>query len=58
MLENKKLYRGSGYVGGVCQGLGDWSGIPAILWRIAFLFVPHAFWVYFILWVFVKKEIR
>ncbi len=36
---NKKLYRGDGYIGGVCEGLGDWSGLPPILWRIAFIFV-------------------
>ena len=48
-----KLYRSNGYIGGVCQGLGDWSGIPSILWRVGFLFVlPGAFCVYVILWMF------
>ncbi len=54
----KKLYRGDGYIGGVCQGLGDWVGIPSILWRVAFLFIiPAALWVYIILWIFVPKEV-
>ena len=54
---NKKLYRGNGYIGGVCKGLGTWSGIPSILWRVGFLFVlPAAFWVYLILWIFLSKE--
>ena len=33
---NDKMYRGNGYIGGVCGGLGEWSGIPSILFRIAF----------------------
>tara|TARA_B100000768_G_scaffold163550_1_gene164897 strand:+ start:871 stop:1056 length:186 start_codon:yes stop_codon:yes gene_type:complete len=56
---NKKLYRGNGYIGGVCQGLGEWSGIPSILWRIAFLFViPAAFCIYIALWIFIKKNFQ
>jgi len=54
---NKKLYREWGYIGGVCGGLDTWSGIPAILWRIAFLFfIPAAFWVYLILWIVLSKK--
>jgi|TARA_R110002074_G_scaffold89427_2_gene196599 phage shock protein PspC (stress-responsive transcriptional regulator) len=54
---NKKLYRRNGYIGGVCQGLGKWSGIPSILWRVAFLFfIPAAMWVYFILWIVLSKK--
>ena len=56
-MENK-LYRGNGYIGGVCQGLGEWSGIPSILWRVAFLcIIPAAFWIYIILWMFLSKEL-
>tara|TARA_Y100001972_G_C7543493_1_gene273383 strand:- start:315 stop:500 length:186 start_codon:yes stop_codon:yes gene_type:complete len=55
---NKKLYRGDGYIGGVCKGLGEWSGIPSILWRIVFLFVlPWALTIYIVLWIFLKKEL-
>jgi len=54
---NKKLYLGHGYIGGVCQGLGEWSQTPPILWRIGFLFVfPYAFWIYIILWIFLDRE--
>jgi|TARA_B100001094_G_C17675707_1_gene550945 phage shock protein PspC (stress-responsive transcriptional regulator) len=54
---NKKLYRGKGYIGGVCQGLGEWVGIPSILWRVLFLFIiPAAFWVYVVLWIVLSKE--
>jgi len=54
---NKKLHRGNGYIGGVCQGLGNWSGIPSILWRIAFLFIlPWAVSIYIVLWIFLKKD--
>lgn len=53
-----KLYRGGGYIGGVCQGLGEWSGLPSILWRVGFLFfIPAAFWVYIVLWMFLSKEL-
>jgi len=53
---SNQLYRRNGYIGGVCGGLGDWSGIPSILWRIAFLFfVPAAFWIYLGLWILLKR---
>lgn len=55
-MENK-LYLGNGYVGGVCEGLGEWSGIPSILWRLGFVFViPYAFWIYVILWISLKHK--
>lgn len=55
-MENK-LYLGNGYVGGVCEGLGEWSGIPSILWRLGFVFViPYAFWIYVILWISLKRK--
>jgi len=54
---SKKLNRGNGYIGGVCQGLGEWSGIPSILWRIGFLFIiPAAFCIYIVLWISLKKN--
>ena len=52
-----KLYRGNGYIGGVCEGLGNWSGLPSILWRISFIFfVPAAFWIYLLMWILLSKE--
>tara|TARA_Y100000389_G_C17465876_1_gene525483 strand:- start:4272 stop:4445 length:174 start_codon:yes stop_codon:yes gene_type:complete len=56
MLE-KRLYRGGGYIGGVCAGLGRWSGVPSILWRIAFLFLSGGmFWIYILLWIVLPKK--
>jgi len=56
MLTTKKLYRQGGYIGGVCEGLGEWSGIPSILWRILFLFTPGSFWAYLLIWIFTKEK--
>jgi phage shock protein PspC (stress-responsive transcriptional regulator) len=36
---NNNLFRYQGYIGGVCEGLGIWSGIPSVLWRISFVFL-------------------
>ena len=53
---NNNLFRYQGYIGGVCEGLSIWSGIPSILWRISFVFfIPAAFWIYIILWIFLKN---
>jgi len=55
---SNNLFRYQGYIGGICEGLGIWSGIPSILWRISFVFfIPAAFWIYVILWIFLKKSI-
>ncbi len=54
---NRKIYRGGGYIGGVCHGLGNWSGIPSILWRILFLFAGGGmFWIYILLWIVLPKR--
>lgn len=59
VTETKKLNRlpVKGYVGGVCQGLGEYTGIPSILWRIltvATLSFGSSL-VYLLLWIFLKK---
>ena len=56
---NKRLYRGNGYIGGVCEGLGEWSGIPSILWRILAIFLasfPVTVVIYILLWIFVEPK--
>jgi len=54
---NGNLRRGNGYIGGVCEGLGKWTGIPSILWRLIFLLANFpSILVYVILWIFVKKN--
>lgn len=55
-MRTQKLYRfpKKGYIGGVCHGLGEHTGIDPILWRILTFF--GGFWVpYLILWVLIKK---
>jgi phage shock protein PspC (stress-responsive transcriptional regulator) len=56
---NKRLYRGNGYIAGVCEGLGEWSGIPSILWRILAIFLasfPVTVVIYILLWIFVEPK--
>jgi len=57
---NKKLYRGNGYIGGVCEGLGEWSGVSPTIWRILavsalilFSFTPV---IYALMWAFVEPK--
>jgi phage shock protein PspC (stress-responsive transcriptional regulator) len=45
------------YIGGVCGGLEKYVGLPAIIWRIIFVFIlPYAFWIYILLWLFTDSE--
>ena len=56
-MKTEKLYRypKKGYIGGVCYGLGEHTGVDPILWRI--LAVIGGFWVvYLILWVLLNEE--
>jgi phage shock protein PspC (stress-responsive transcriptional regulator) len=49
--------RRNSYVAGVCGGLEDYTGFPAILWRLLFIFiVPYAFWVYLAFWAFTEEQ--
>ena len=55
-MKTEKLFRfpKKGYIGGVCHGLGEHTGIDPILWRILTFFggfLP----VYIVLWIFLKK---
>lgn len=56
---NKNLFRYQGYIGGVCEGLSIWSGMPSILWRISFVFLsllPFGFTLFF--GYFLKKKFK
>jgi phage shock protein C len=56
-MKTKKLYRypEKGYIGGVCYGLGEHTGVDPILWRLSVLF--SGCWViYLVLWIILKKE--
>lgn len=48
--------RRNSYIGGVCGGLEDSTTIPAIVWRLGFIFVPSGFWIYVIMWAFTEKQ--
>jgi len=52
----KKLQRfpKSGYISGVCHGLGLHTGLAPIIWRIIALITPSVL-VYVVLWIFLKK---
>ncbi len=54
----RRFYRNSsdGYIGGVCQGLGEYTGIDPIFWRIAFFFIPGMGIPYLLLWFFAKNR--
>ncbi len=50
-------YPNKGYVGGVCHGIGVYTGIPPIIWRIiAVVGIGGAAWIYPTLWIFLKKS--
>jgi phage shock protein C len=53
----KRLYRypEKGYLGGVCHGLGEHTGLDPIIWRTLAIFGGFGI-IYLILWIFVKKE--
>jgi phage shock protein PspC (stress-responsive transcriptional regulator) len=45
----KKFYRKPGIIAGVCEGLEEYTGISAWLFRLAFLFLPIGLWAYLII---------
>lgn len=51
----KRFVRKKGYLGGVCAGLGEYTGIDAIFWRLAFIFFGGTL-VYILIWMFTKQE--
>ena len=55
-MRTQKLYRfpKKGYIGGVCHGIGEHTGIVPILWRILSIFGEFGL-IYVILWVLLKK---
>jgi len=58
-----RLYRSGNdrWIGGVCGGLGELSGIPSWSWRILFVLTAflHGLGVimYVLLWIFVPKQV-
>jgi len=48
--------RRNSYIAGVCGGLEDSTNIPVIVWRLGFIFIPSAIWIYLIMWAFTKEN--
>jgi phage shock protein C len=52
----KRFYRStkSNVIGGVCGGLGEYTNIDPLFWRLGFItanaFAPHVLLVYIVLW--------
>jgi len=54
-----KFYRSNSnsYVGGVCGGLGEYTGIDPIIWRLIFIFVSGPLlWIYIAMWIFTESK--
>lgn len=53
----RKLYRepNEGFVGGVCAGLETHTGIDALVWRLATLFIPGGGCMYILLWILTEE---
>lgn len=52
-----KFYRRkNSYVGGVCAGLEDFTGIPAIFWRLVFIFTRTGLSIYLLIWIFSDSQ--
>jgi phage shock protein C len=43
-------------IAGVCGGIGKATGINPWLFRILFLILGGGFWIYLLMWIFVKEE--
>ena len=60
LIKNKemknKLYRTNGYLGGVCQGIADYTDTSALAWRFIFLLAPGGLTAYLILWILLKES--
>jgi len=58
----KKLYRieKNSWIGGVCEGIGEYTDIDPIIWRILFgvinTIIFPIFFIYVILWIILEKK--
>jgi phage shock protein PspC (stress-responsive transcriptional regulator) len=55
----KKFYRGFGYIGGVCEGLGKYFNVDPIWVRLLFCagLCYGSLWIYILFWVFTEDNI-
>lgn len=58
-MERKKLYKYSskGYIGGVCYGMGQHTGVDPIIWRMVAVF-GGCWFIYILLWLFLDEAPR
>ena len=59
--ELKRKNDSESYLGGVCSGLSEWTGIDVVLWRFIFflgtVFTVYPFiLIYIILWVVIPED--
>ena len=54
MIKKLKRFPKQGYIGGVCHGMGEHTGIDPILWRIL-SFLPGFALIYLILLIVLEK---
>jgi phage shock protein C len=58
---NKKFRRGEGPIAGVCEGIGKYTDMDPVIWRLIFMFgtictvVPFALF-YIVCWIVVPEE--
>ena len=43
-------------IGGVCGGISKQTGINPWIFRILFLLIGSAFWIYLAMWIFLDEE--
>ena len=58
-MERKKLYKypSKGYIGGVCYGMGQHTGVDPIIWRMVAIF-GGCWFIYILLWLFLDDAPR
>jgi phage shock protein C len=43
-------------IGGVCGGIGKYTNMNPWIFRILFLLLGGGFWIYLLMWIFIKEE--
>jgi phage shock protein PspC (stress-responsive transcriptional regulator) len=43
-------------IGGVCGGLGKYTGIDPIFFRIGFVIIPNTILIYILIWALTSEE--
>jgi phage shock protein PspC (stress-responsive transcriptional regulator) len=51
-----RLSKTNKLIGGVCAGIGKKTDVNPWLFRILFILLAGGFWVYLLMWVFIKEE--